>query len=147
MFTLRGSRTGTTCDGASRRDFLKAGVLGLGGLALPDLLRLRAADAARGKPTKSTPAVWLWLGGRPTPLRPPKRHPRRRPGLAGLRLRPLRRRRQRPAEHAPRRPPRPPRRPPQPAEDLRHHGPLSRQERPGVRPRRLRDAGLRPAPQ
>jgi hypothetical protein len=66
MFTLRGSRTGTTCDGASRRDFLRAGVLGMGGLALPDLLRLRAADAARGKATKSTSVVWLWLGGGPT---------------------------------------------------------------------------------
>ena len=66
MFTLRGSRTGTTCDGASRRDFLRAGVLGLGGLALPDLLRLRAAQSARGKATRGTSVVWLWLGGGPT---------------------------------------------------------------------------------
>jgi hypothetical protein len=66
MLTLRLSRHGTTCDGRSRRDFLKAGVLGLGGLALPDLLRLRAAEGARGKPTRSTSVVWLWLGGGPT---------------------------------------------------------------------------------
>ena len=66
MFTLRSARTGPTCDGASRRDFLRAGALGLGGLVLPDLLRARAADAARGTPTKSTSVVWLWLGGGPT---------------------------------------------------------------------------------
>ncbi len=66
MLTLRLSRHGTTCDGRSRRDFLKAGVLGLGGLALPDLLRLRAAEGARGKPTRNTSVVWLWLGGGPT---------------------------------------------------------------------------------
>ncbi len=62
MLTLRLPRAGTTCDGASRRDFLKVGLLGLGGLALPDLLRLRAA----GKVTKNTSVVWLWLGGGPT---------------------------------------------------------------------------------
>lgn len=66
MFTLRASRSGTTCDGQHRRDFLKVGLLGLGGLALPDLLRLRAAEAARGNPTKNTSVVWLWLGGGPT---------------------------------------------------------------------------------
>src|SRR5437764_3340826 len=66
MLHVPGSRTGTTCDGASRRDFLRAGVLGLGGLALPDLLRLRAAESARGKATRGTSVVWLWLGGGPT---------------------------------------------------------------------------------
>ncbi len=66
MFTLRGSRLGTTCDGGSRRDFLKVGALGLGGLMLPDLLRARAFAASAGKPTKNTAVVWLWLGGGPT---------------------------------------------------------------------------------
>src|SRR5215207_1955126 len=66
MFTLLGSRQATSCDGASRRDFLKAGALGAGGLFLPDLLRLRAAQKAAGKPTKNTSVVWLWLGGGPT---------------------------------------------------------------------------------
>jgi len=66
MFNVRMSRAGTTCDGASRRDFLKVGVLGLGGLMLPDLLRARAAEAARGKTTRNTSVVWLWLGGGPT---------------------------------------------------------------------------------
>ncbi len=66
MFRFTTSRTGTTCDGASRRDFLKVGALGLGGLMLPDLLRARAAEAASGKTTKNTSVVWLWLGGGPT---------------------------------------------------------------------------------
>jgi hypothetical protein len=68
MFNLIGSRKGTNCDGTSRRDFLKVGALGLGGLMLPDLLRARAAAAAEGKPTRKTSVVWLWLGGGPTQI-------------------------------------------------------------------------------
>ncbi len=67
MFNVLASRKGTNCDGNSRRDFLKVGALGLGGLALPDLLRARAAAAAAtGQPTRNTSVVWLWLGGGPT---------------------------------------------------------------------------------
>jgi hypothetical protein len=66
VFSFFSSRTGTTCDGASRRDFLKIGAIGLGGLTLPDLLRLRAAETARGRSSKNTSVVWLWLGGGPT---------------------------------------------------------------------------------
>jgi uncharacterized protein (DUF1501 family) len=66
MFNLMASRQGTTCDGATRRDFLKVGALGLGGLMLPDLLRARAAAAQEGKSTRKTSVVWLWLGGGPT---------------------------------------------------------------------------------
>jgi len=36
------------CDGVSRRSFLKIGALGLGGLALPDLLRAENAAGQRG---------------------------------------------------------------------------------------------------
>jgi hypothetical protein len=66
MFHLWGSRRRTTCDGGTRRDFLRVGALGLGGLMLPDLLRARAVAAAAGKPTRSTSVVWLWLGGGPS---------------------------------------------------------------------------------
>jgi hypothetical protein len=66
MLNLTGPRNGATCDGASRRDFLKVGALGLTGLLLPDLLRARAAAAAAGQPTRNTSVVWLWLGGGPT---------------------------------------------------------------------------------
>src|SRR5580698_5665310 len=68
MFKFLASRKGTTCDGSTRRDFLKVGALGLGGMMLPDLLRARAADKAQGKPTKNTSVVWLWLGGGPTQI-------------------------------------------------------------------------------
>src|SRR5438105_4970185 len=63
MLNLLSSRNGTNCDGKTRRDFLKVGALGLGGLALPDLLRARAAT---GQPSRNTSVVWLWLGGGPT---------------------------------------------------------------------------------
>ena len=66
MLTLTSSRNGTHCDGASRRDFLKIGALGLGGFALPDLLRARESAVKAGQPTKNTSVVWLWLGGGPT---------------------------------------------------------------------------------
>ena len=52
------------CDGVTRRSFLQAGVLGLGGLAIPDLLRLRAGGAT--DPTKRGRSVILfWLSGGP----------------------------------------------------------------------------------
>ena len=55
------------CDGVTRRSFLQAGVLGLGGLALPELLRLRAegavADAGRGRSV-----ILFWLSGGPGPM-------------------------------------------------------------------------------
>ena len=41
MLTLQGSSR-RFCDGVSRREFLKVGALGVGGLTLADLLRLRA---------------------------------------------------------------------------------------------------------
>src|SRR5947209_4230238 len=66
MFQLSSPRKGSTCDGASRRDFLKVGTLGVGGLLLADLLRSRAAASAQGQPTRNTSVVWLWLGGGPT---------------------------------------------------------------------------------
>ena len=51
------------CDGVTRRSFLRAGVLGLGGLTLPDLLRLRASGAAPGAGRRSV--ILLWLSGGP----------------------------------------------------------------------------------
>jgi hypothetical protein len=48
-----------------RRTFLRAGVLGAGGLALPDLLRCRAATPAR---TPETSCILVWLNGGPSHL-------------------------------------------------------------------------------
>jgi hypothetical protein len=66
MLKLLSDRRVVQCDGSTRRDFLKAGVLGAGGLALSDLLRMRAQAAQSGQPTRNTSVVWLWLGGGPT---------------------------------------------------------------------------------
>jgi len=52
-----------TCEGTSRREFMKVGTLGLTGLGLPSLLRQRAAAAAEGRSVKDTSVVWVWLGG------------------------------------------------------------------------------------
>jgi hypothetical protein len=66
MLNLFSNRMAGQCDGSTRRDFLKAGVLGMGGLALSDLLRFRAQATEAGRPTRNTSVVWLWLGGGPT---------------------------------------------------------------------------------
>jgi hypothetical protein len=54
------------CSGpVNRREFLRAGALALGGLSLPDLLRLRAAAAANAKsmpPDTSVILFWMWGG-------------------------------------------------------------------------------------
>jgi hypothetical protein len=49
---------------ASRRGFLQAGALGLGGLTLSDVLRLRANGAARPV-AKETSVILFWLSGGP----------------------------------------------------------------------------------
>ena len=54
-FISRGYRT---CDGVSRRTFLTVGGLALGGLTLPDLLRLRAAQKSSETPRRSVILVW-----------------------------------------------------------------------------------------
>jgi hypothetical protein len=66
MLNFWGKRTGSDCEGNSRRDFLRVGALGLTGFTLPSLLRLRSAAVAANQPTKDTSVVWLWLGGGPT---------------------------------------------------------------------------------
>lgn len=48
MLTIEG-RPYTLCDGVPRRGFLKIGALGLGGLAMPDLLRAQSRAGARPK--------------------------------------------------------------------------------------------------
>ena len=51
----------------NRRGFVKAGFLGMAGLALPDLLRLEQAARAAGRPTSRDKAVIiLWMRGGPS---------------------------------------------------------------------------------
>ena len=63
MLQLNGPRRRRDCDGSTRRDFLKIGTLAGTGVALPDLLRARAAAKSS---SRNTSVVWLWLGGGPT---------------------------------------------------------------------------------
>jgi hypothetical protein len=53
------------CDRVSRRDFLRVGALGLGGLTLADLLRLRA-EASTGSTTRAV--IMVCLAGGPSHL-------------------------------------------------------------------------------
>src|SRR5258708_3411619 len=66
MLNLWGTQIRSDCEGTSRRDFLRIGALGMSGLTLPALLRLRSAAAGEGRATKDTSVVWIWLGGGPT---------------------------------------------------------------------------------
>jgi hypothetical protein len=58
------------CDGVTRRSFVQAGVLGLGGLAWPDLLRMRASAAAMPaagpvRECAGKSVILFWLSGGP----------------------------------------------------------------------------------
>src|SRR5438552_3333536 len=64
MLTIFGSEN-RLCDGLSRREFLKAGALGVGGLTLADLLRLKA----QGSTTAAMSAkaiIMVYLNGGPS---------------------------------------------------------------------------------
>lgn len=54
-----------TCDGVTRRSFLRIGSLGIGGLALPNLLRLRAQAAAADN---RKAVILIWQAGGPSHL-------------------------------------------------------------------------------
>ena len=55
------------CPGpVSRRSFLEAGSLALGGLGLSDLLRLRASAKKSGGTAKDTSVILIWLQGGPS---------------------------------------------------------------------------------
>src|SRR5262245_40487403 len=53
-----------TCDGVTRRDFLRVGSLGIGGLTLVDVLRLRAHGADGPKRCRSV--IMVFLSGGPS---------------------------------------------------------------------------------
>ncbi|TVP99534.1 MAG: DUF1501 domain-containing protein [Planctomycetaceae bacterium] len=58
--------THRTCDGMARRDLLKAGVLGIGGLTLADYYRL--AEAGEVQRPLADRAIFIELGGGPSHL-------------------------------------------------------------------------------
>jgi hypothetical protein len=53
-----------TCDGVTRRDFLRVGSLGVAGLTLPEFFEARAAAAAPAPKAKA--CILLWMGGGPS---------------------------------------------------------------------------------
>ena len=63
MLSIPGNPIDGFCDGLSRRNFLRIGSLGLGGLSLTDLLR---AEAAAGKTEQQKSVVMIYLPGGPT---------------------------------------------------------------------------------
>jgi uncharacterized protein (DUF1501 family) len=59
MIEIRGGRH-RFCDGITRREFVKVGALGVGGITLPGLLQARAAQAAA---PQAKSVLLLWMGG------------------------------------------------------------------------------------
>jgi hypothetical protein len=53
------------CDGVSRRDFLRIGTLGWGGLTLADALRARSFGASGGRGASDRSVILIWLDGGP----------------------------------------------------------------------------------
>src|SRR5262245_4849786 len=64
MLTLIGPGGATHCDGLTRRSFLKAGALAVGGLSLPELLKRRAEAGVVGPP--ATSVILVYLNGGPS---------------------------------------------------------------------------------
>ena len=62
MLRIEGQSTARFCDGASRRDFLQVGALGLGGMTLPQLLQ---AEAAKGVRRSHKAVIMVYLTGGP----------------------------------------------------------------------------------
>lgn len=54
------------CDGVSRRNFLKIGALGMGGLALPGLLQAEAASGVRSAGNQHKAVIMIFLPGGPS---------------------------------------------------------------------------------
>lgn len=64
-----GGQTYRTCDGVSRRNFLRVGSLGIGGLSLANLLAYDALAATAGQPSRAKRScILVWLAGGPSHL-------------------------------------------------------------------------------
>jgi hypothetical protein len=62
MLTFWGQRQAGYCDRVTRRDFLRLGALGLGGLTLADVLRLRTLAGMASPRPRSVIMIWLFGG-------------------------------------------------------------------------------------
>lgn len=63
MLALLNKNSSRDCAGTTRRDFLRVGALGVGGLTLPNLLRAKALARSEGRVVKNKSVIWLWLSG------------------------------------------------------------------------------------
>ncbi len=70
MLLFSSAHSQTDCGGSSRRDFLRAGALGLGGLSLPALLQAKAQASGGGKDPylRDKSIVLLFLCGGPSQI-------------------------------------------------------------------------------
>lgn len=70
MLTLFDDQASGDCGGSTRRDFLRVGALGLGGLTLPGLLATQAAAAREGRKSyvRKKSIVLLFLCGGPSQI-------------------------------------------------------------------------------
>src|SRR5262249_20798999 len=64
---LSRSIAGRTCDGLSRRNFLRVGTLGLGGLTLADLLMLQPGGVGRPE-SRDKAVIMIYLPGGPSQI-------------------------------------------------------------------------------
>ena len=63
-------RASADCEGLTRRNFVQAGVLGLGGLTLPQWLSRQVEAAAKQNPVldparAGTSVILMWMSGGP----------------------------------------------------------------------------------
>ena len=65
MLTVHGATQSPLCDGLSRRHFLRIGGLGMAGLSLADLLRLKARGEVRAE-ARGKSVIMIYLPGGPS---------------------------------------------------------------------------------
>lgn len=65
MLTIFGNKQTTGCDGVSRRQFLRVGALGMGGLCLTDLLAIQARATGTAAARKKSVIMIYLYGGMP----------------------------------------------------------------------------------
>ena len=63
MITFTEGKRSNFCDGVSRRDFLKVGALGMGGMSLPGLLQ---AENELGTGSSQKAVIMVFLAGGPS---------------------------------------------------------------------------------
>src|SRR5207244_3585008 len=68
MLTLSAPSGSRYCDGVTRREMLRLGALGLGGLTLPALLQLQQTAASSAPRRRARSVIMLFLSGGPSHL-------------------------------------------------------------------------------